>query len=522
MGGEVVKEFLVSLGLETEGALDFDNMVGKATLAVAGLGAATFAVAGAIFAFTHKIAEQYDALGELADRTGTTAADLEELGYVAQLTDSSMAQATASIEGLTRAAGDAALGIGRSKKVFEQLGISVKDSNGNLKNTTDLLYEIGGAVKDMERGQQVAVLERLGIDRTMIKAITTDVSGLREEFKAVYDAAGLSSEDATEKANKFMDAMDRMSFVMATVGKSIAVNFMAKFTESIDTFRKLVVEMLPRIMRILLPIMSTVLTLADVFATLAFRAAQAIGTVIDWVMQIVNAMDGWALGIIAVVAAWKYLNLAFLATPVGMLISLGLALGLLIDDFMTWQEGGESLIPWGDWAEQIEMAKGIIGSLRTYLENVFMYIFGLVGALIDLFSGDFQGALISLQIAFEAFADIMKNAFGPALDYIKTQFQSAFDWILGLLDKVMGKIGGAVDFVEGAIASVSSVVSIGGPTPALAPSASYSPNSNQNVSQETNITIEGAGNPQAVGQQVASQQSRVNGDMARNLKGAVR
>jgi phage-related protein len=581
MSGDVIKEFLVSLGLQTEGAMDFDNVVGKATMTVAALGAATFAVAGAIFAFTKNIAEQYDALGELADRTDSAVGELEELSYVAQLTDSSAAAATSSIEGLTRAAGDAALGIGRSKKVFDQLGISVTDANGKLKNSTDLLYEIGDAVKDMERGQQIAILERLGIDKTMIKSITTDVGALRDEFKSVYAAVGLDADEAAEKSSKFMDAVDKLGFVMAAVGKGIAVKFMSKFTGTLDTLRKMVVEMLPQIMRIVLPIISTVLTLADVFMTLAMRAGQAVSTIVGWVMDIISATNDWVLILGAVAIAWRYLNLAFLATPIGMIISLAAAVALLVDDFMTWQEGGDSLIPWGEWEEQINIAKAIIGSLKDFLNSWFISLFAIVDAVVNLFRGDFQGALSSLQIAFESFFEAFRNLFAPIIAFvqeqfdafvnylvdvfepftpilmafanllsfvflapinmIKEQFSAAFDWIMTIIDSVMGKINGAVSLAGRAASalsglfssedaspasSVASAATLGGggtsAPAALAPSPSYSAGANQTVNQETNITIDGANNPQAVGQAVAGQQSRVNGDMARNMMGAAR
>ena len=44
----------------------------------------------------------------------------------------------------------------------------------------------------------------------------------------------------------------------------------------------------------------------------------------------------------------------------------------------------------------------------------------------------------------------------------------------------------------------------------------------QTLNQKTTITVQGAGNPQATARAVAGAQSRVNADMARNMRGAVR
>jgi hypothetical protein len=60
-----------------------------------------------------------------------------------------------------------------------------------------------------------------------------------------------------------------------------------------------------------------------------------------------DATGGWAAYILAAAAAWKFLNLSFLASPIGILLSLAAVVALLIDDFLTFKEGGESLIDWG-------------------------------------------------------------------------------------------------------------------------------------------------------------------------------
>lgn len=536
MSATVVKEFLVSLGLDVQGGDNFDKTIGKATLAVAGLGAAVFSIATGVFAFTHKIAEEFDAIGDLANRVNSTAGELEELGYVAQLTGSSVDAATGSVERLSKVAGDAAMGLGKGKKVFEEIGVSVTDANGKLKNSSDLLWEVGDAIKGMERGRQIAVLQRLGIDKTMVDALTTSVGGLRDEFKTVYAAVGLDSDKAAEKAGRFMDSMDRFNFVLGAIGKSLAVNFMDKFTDAFDNLRRLIVDNLPRIMATIKPVIALVLSLADVFIALAYRAGQAVGTVIGWVMDIVDALNGWVVAIGAVALAWKYLNLGFLATPVGAVLALVAAVGLLIDDYMTWKEGGDSLVDWSQWQNEIQLAIDILNVFRTALENAFTYIFATVDAIIKLFQGDFSGAFAAMEIAIESLGNILSTIFGPILDVIKSEFQGTFDAIGAIIDKVIGKITGAIDWMKSAGGAAADFFGIGGdndrPTapitpmamtgPALQPAASYMGNPSQNVNQETNILLQGSNNPEANARAIEAQQRGVNGDLVRNLKGAAR
>lgn len=540
MNGEKIKEFLVGLGFEVQGEGEFTSAVSKATVAVAAIGAAAVAAAAGLFHFTAAVADHFDALGDMSNRTNIAVSSIEEFGYVAMMTGSSIEEANASLEQFSKVAGDAANGMGRGQKVFEQLGISVKDNNGKLKDSVGLLGEVGDKIKDMERGQQIAVLERLGLSKTLIDSMTTDVTGLRDEFHQLYSSVGLDANAAAEKSGRFMDAMDKLGYVFTVIGRAFAVNFMDKFTDSMDTLRKLVLELAPKLLAILKPVVDIVLRIADTFISLAYRAAQAVGVVIGWVADIVSHMNKWVIGIGLVLAAWRYLNLAFLATPAGAVLALVAAVGLLIDDFMTWQEGGQSLVPWGDWETEIGYVVKAIDILKSVIEQSFNIIFALVDAAVQVFSGDFPAALRAVNAAIESMTKILSTLFGPALDAVKNQFKAAFDYIAGLITGVMDKASGAIGWIKGAADKVGSIfgdsdedapkVKANQPRPAislLAPSpaqaANLAPNqTTQSLNQTTSIIVQGSADPTATGRAVAGQQRDVNSDMARNLKGAVR
>jgi hypothetical protein len=284
-----------------------------------------------------------------------------------------------------------------------------------------------------------------------------------------------------------MDSLDRLGFVLGAVGKSLAINFMSRFTDGMNRLRKLIVDNLPKIMNILKPIITLVLNLADVFIALAFRAGQGIGVILGWLGKINDATDGWAGYILAAAAAWKYLNLAFLATPIGMILGLVAAIGLLIDDFMTWKEGGESFINWDAWSQEIALAEQGVSFIKGILENWFTFLFGMVDGLVKLFTGDFTGAWNAVSIAIESFLNIGRSA-----------------W------EVIKGIGEAIGLTDSAALA---------PSPAQAASMGGGA---QSVNQQTQIVVQGSSDPGATARAVAGAQGSVNADMARNLKGAAR
>jgi len=73
------------------------------------------------------------------------------------------------------------------------------------------------------------------------------------------------------------------------------------------------------------------------------------------------------------------------------LLSLGAAIALLIDDFLTWQEGGESMIDWGKnfggiikWI--IDLVKTMVGALSSAGSAVSGF-FGSVGKMLGFGGG---------------------------------------------------------------------------------------------------------------------------------------
>lgn len=391
MSSTVIKEFLVSLGFDVkENELNkFSGGIAQASVKAAALGAAVVSAAGAVTAFVSKVADELDQLGELADRTETAAVEIDKLGYIATMTDSSVQAVNTSLESLNKNAGDAATGVGRAKQIFEKIGVSVRDSNGKLKNSADLMKEVGAAISGMDKGQQMAIMERLGIDRTLLKSITGDVAALGAEYDAMMEAAGFSMEEATSAASDFMDAQGKLRMTFDKLRQSVAVKFMRGLAKAFDAFRKMMIDNMPIIVRTITPIIAAVMKAAEIFLFLANTVMQVVGFIVGGLLKLNDATNGWAGYIMAAIVAWKLLNATFLATPLGMILSLAAAIALLVEDFMVWQEGGESLIPWEKWVEQIDAAKAAISAFGNWLQPYSDMVFSIFDKLQNL--GSFIG-----------------------------------------------------------------------------------------------------------------------------------
>lgn len=118
---------------------------------IAGPLAAAFSVA-AIGAFTKSLVDAANELQDVADRTGVAAEKLSALGNAATLNGSSQEELNDAIAKLSKSIAEASTGAGAQADAFKALGVSVKDANGNIRPTTDILNDVSNAFARAEDG----------------------------------------------------------------------------------------------------------------------------------------------------------------------------------------------------------------------------------------------------------------------------------------------------------------------------------------------------------------------------------
>lgn len=551
MSAETIKEFLVGLGFKVDeaGLAKFSEGIASASLRVTALAAATTAAAGVIVAGVKAIADDFDQLDKLATQFRTTADAIDEFADAAGILGIKEETAVEGLKNLDRAIVDTSMDMGRAKAVFADLGISVKDAAGNLKPTTEVMAELAERFKGLEKGKQIRVMERLGLDPALLKVFNADMAALREEMEAIDKAAGLDFGQAIAESKAFMEVwramqqeIQKWKLLFKTALESVSVKLMPKFraqiraiTDAMINFRRKVMDNLPKAIEAIMPIINVIMRIAEAFIKITARIASGAMTIIGWLLKLNEFTGGWAGYILAAAAAWKYLNLSFLATPLGMLLSLAAVVALLIDDFLTFKEGGVSLIDWGSgfglvmqgvtaglagflaylalskaavvamtvatsaWGAATAVANGIMAAARTAV-----LLFNLV-----LYANPIMLVVAAVAALIAAGVLLIQN-----WDTVKQWFSSFFDWLLAGFSKVAdwgGKVAGMFGF--------------GGGAPASAPSpqarAAVAGNG-QNVNQQTQIVVQGSSDPAATARAVSGEQGRVNADMARNMRGAAR
>ena len=311
-----------------------DKIVNLAKWAGAAIAAGSVAVA------IQRTADKFNDLGDVVSRVGNaTVKELDRLGYVAELTGSDANTATASFENLSRTIGEAAQGIGRGAQVFEKLGLSAKDAQGNVKTTTQVLDEIKVKIKDLSKAEQSAYIQRLGLDRSMIGMLTSDTTEIIDQYNKCTEALGINVDEAAELGAKYNDAIKVTKRGFDDIITAFVLRVLPSITTAIERVSKLIDENAGLIKSYVEPTAAAV----SIGANLVTGFITGLG-------KMFQVLGKWPMYIGLVTAAWKLLNMVFKASPIGRIITAVMTvitvLGLLYDDFKGWQEGMDSLFDW--------------------------------------------------------------------------------------------------------------------------------------------------------------------------------
>lgn len=387
-----------------------DKIVSLAKWAGAAVAAGTVATA------IQRTADKFNDLGDVVSRVGnTTVEDLDRLGYVADLTGSDAMTATASFENLSQTIGEAAQGIGRGAVVFQKLGLSAKDAQGNVKTTTQVLDEVKEKIKDLTQAEQSAYIQRLGLDRTMIGMLTSDTTEIVDQYNKRTQALGINVDEAAELGAKYNDAIKVTKRGLEDVVTAFVLRVLPSITTAIERVSKLIDDNAALIKSFVEPISNAISIGADLVTGF-----------MQGITGMFKALGKWPVIIGAIGLAWKAVSAIFSASPIGRFIALlfviGEVVGLLIDDFETWKKGGKSLF--GDlWAYAEKFADGFMfvwDKLAGLLEHGCKEIVALFKGL---FTFDFSDAIAESQKFMDDFYALIK----PIGDFFVTIWDKAVD-----------------------------------------------------------------------------------------------
>ena len=245
--GELANKFGITLPKEVTTAMN--SMDGFSMKTVAALGIAAGAVAALIAAFkslndiTLQVAADADEYLEKSAITGVPVEMLQAWDYAAPLIDTDVETITGAMTKLTKAMGDAAGGSEATQEKFAELGVSITDSEGHLRDSQDVLMDVIDALGQMENGTErdAAAMALLGKNAQELNPLIEAGSGALKEYADEAKELGfVLDEDQIEKLGEVDDSYQRVQLTVEALKKQMAADFAPAAKAAMDLFSDVV------------------------------------------------------------------------------------------------------------------------------------------------------------------------------------------------------------------------------------------------------------------------------------------
>lgn len=226
---------LLSVQETTKKISDATGTVAKKTEA---LSAVSGALVTSIGALAYKTVQLSDDLNTLANQSGLTTAEIQKFQYASDVVDVSTETIVGALSKMRKNMDSTS---SSTQEAWSQLGISTRDAEGNLRDSTTVFYEVLEALGQIENGTErdVVAMQIFGKSADQLAGIVDDGGQALKELGDQAEASGLIlSQDTLDSLNVVNDKID---ILKATIEKTLATTG-AKAMETLEPVFNWVIE----------------------------------------------------------------------------------------------------------------------------------------------------------------------------------------------------------------------------------------------------------------------------------------
>lgn len=469
-----VRELVTKWGFEINDKplKDMNAAIKDATIAVAAVGGAMVAAAGTIFGFAKFTANAGEEALKMSQKLGISTVEFGRLSHAAHMADIDSSSFGTAMRFLSKNLVSASEGSKQTAKSFSELGIPLRNNDGKLKSSNQLLLEVADRFKKLEPGPKKTAMAmelfgRAGADMIpLLNKGSEAIKGMGDEAEAL----GLTfTETEAKLSDDFNDSLKETQAIFTgirnTIGKQlipVVMELVKEFNEFLKENRvaileniSFIIEGLGGFVKKLWGFFKALVTSAKGFIQLfggfkkVFSIVSAIAAVIGGGI-LLHAIGALTTAVIGLVGWFTAANIAALAIPIAIGAAVAL-IGLIIEDIVTFFQGGDSFF--GD----------IVNYLKTEFPNAFKLIKGYID--IWIFQFQFLWSIIqrvasSLIQAFTLVGQVLNSIFAPIFEKIGSIIGLAARFAGPLLGKLGETMSAGASVAAKALPSISNVSSM--------------------------------------------------------------
>ena len=390
---------------------------------VAGL--ASVAAVKRAFSAIISTATEMDALANSAAAVGASAAGMARLAYATDLAGVNASEMDSALKGVRQSAAQAAASIGAGVKAWKMIGISTRDENGNLKDTTRLIDELGAKFAQMDEGRAQALGKMLKMTPAVIGALRNGMMEYGREFDAALGSMTPTFDEAVKAAQRLHSAQSRLVRIMSLLWQGIASRFFAPFERAFDTIRTAIINNQAALVRfgaaVLQPLALALSGVAE-SVSIVSNALSVLTSAFDALGPVAqSAVQTLLWGAAAYLLVLKRITVAQISAALtNPFVRIGAAIAavlLLLDDFAVAMRGGKSYF---DWTPVVEFAKKV----RTFGDDVVKWFKDLPDRITE---------------AFKSFGDKIKAMWTDVVNWLSAKWDAFIKTVTGWMPDALKK-----------------------------------------------------------------------------------
>jgi methyl-accepting chemotaxis protein len=208
------------------------KILGGATLAFGAVATATTLAAKSSF-------DYIDAIGKVSLRTGLAVQTIQALEQAAIESGASVEETRKGLEKFARSVGDASRGLKTQADIFRDLGVNVRDNQGNVKDLDTILRETAEGISQLGSESEKATALANLFGRAGIKLSEVFRGGAEgiDEFVEKAQKLGITlDQQAIENVQAFNDSFSILSAQVRTMKDKVFAEFTPVLNEVVVSF----------------------------------------------------------------------------------------------------------------------------------------------------------------------------------------------------------------------------------------------------------------------------------------------
>ncbi|ESS41299.1 hypothetical protein SY91_02190 [Burkholderia cenocepacia] len=307
----VIREFLVALGFKVDekGLKNFKEGVEGTTKGVkqliATVSGAALTVSAGVAAFASKLERLYF----VSQRTGASATNLRGFEFAARNMGVSAEAATGTIENLARFLRNNPAGEG----YLATLGVQTRNANGELRDTVDIMSDLGKSLANEPTWLASQYGNILGIDENLMLAMRNgDFEKLLAQYREMSKSTGL--DKAADDSHRFMTQLRGLGTSFENLGIRVEGAMLQKIGPQLERFQRWMDEHGDEIANRVTDIANAVV-----------KAAAAMGPPLAWLadkfVELDHGTNGWSTKILLLGVALNALGVFRIAGGIWKMVA---------------------------------------------------------------------------------------------------------------------------------------------------------------------------------------------------------